>query len=59
MHLFRFSIWSVFFSFSLDCFVLVFAFIVLGLVSSVLSQEIGWEERLRNDPFCVKWDKKP
>jgi len=27
---------------------------VLGLVSSVLSQEIGWEERLRNDLFCVK-----
>jgi len=27
----------------------VFAFVVLGLVSSVLSQRIGWEERLRND----------
>jgi len=25
---------------------MVFAFVVLGLVSSVLSQEIGWEERL-------------
>jgi len=23
---------------------------------SVLSQEIGWEERLRNDLFCVEWD---
>jgi len=23
---------------------------------SVLSQEIGWEERLRNDLFCVDWD---
>jgi len=24
--------------------------------SSVLSQEIGWEERLRNDLFCVGWN---
>jgi len=28
---------------------------VLGLVSSVLSQEICWEERLQNDLFCVEW----
>jgi len=37
-------------------------FIVLALVSSVSSQEIieiGWEERLRNDLFCVEWDAKP
>ena len=27
---------------------------VLGLVSSVLNQEIGWEERLRHDLFYVK-----
>ena len=26
---------------------------------SVLSQEIGWEERLRNDLFYVEWDVKP
>ena len=26
---------------------------------SVLSQQIGWEERPRNDLFCVKWDVKP
>jgi len=26
---------------------------------SVLSQEIGWEERLRNDLFCIGWDVKP
>jgi len=26
---------------------------------SVLSQEIGWEEPLRNDLFCVEWDVKP
>jgi len=52
----------VFFHVSLGHFVLVlFAFVVL--VSSVLSQEIGcqaigWEERLRNEPFCVEWDVK-
>ena len=26
---------------------------------SVLSQEIGWEECLRNDLFCVEWDARP
>ena len=37
----------VFFYVSLGCFVLVLlVFVVLGLVSSVLSQEIGWEECL-------------
>jgi len=37
----------------------IFAFVVLGLVSSVLSEEIGWEERLQNDLFCVDWGVKP
>jgi len=37
----------------------MFAFIVLDLVFSVLSQEIGWAEHLRSDLFCVKWDVKP
>jgi len=37
----------------------LFAFVVLGVVSSILSQEIGWEERLRNDLFYVEWDVKP
>jgi len=40
----------------LDYFVLVlYTFVVsgLGLVLSVLRQEIGWEERLQNDLFCV------
>ena len=23
------------------------------------SQEIGWEEHVRNDQFCVEWDVKP
>jgi len=42
------------FCFSLDYFVpVLFAFVVLGLVSSVLRQEIGWEESLRNEVFCV------
>ena len=35
------------------------AFVVLDLVSSVQCQEIGWEERLRNDLFGVDWDVKP
>ena len=46
--------------FSLDHFGLVlFAFVVLGLASSVLSQKFGWAERLRNDLFCGKLDVKP
>jgi len=50
----------MFFWFSLDYFVCVlFAFVVLDLVSSVLHQVIGWQERLRNDLFCVEWDVKP
>ena len=41
--------------FSLDYFVLVlYALDVLDLVSSVLSQEIGWEERLRSDLFVSR-----
>ena len=30
--------------------------VLLGLVYSVPSQEIGWKESLRNDLFCVEWD---
>jgi len=37
----------------------LFAFVVLGLIFSVLHQEIGWEERLQNDVLCVKWNVKP
>jgi len=45
--LFRLRILCVFFWLSLNYFVLaLFAFVVFGLVSSALSQEIGWEERL-------------
>ena len=34
------------------------AFVVLGFVFSIPSQEIGFGKRLRNDLFCVKWDVK-
>jgi len=34
----------------------MFAFLVLNLVFHLLSQEIGWEERLRNDLFYIEWD---
>ena len=46
------------FWFSLDYFVLaLFASVVLALVCSVLRQEIGWEERLRDDLCVVElWD---
>jgi len=47
---FRFSVFRV----TLDHFIRVFlAFVVLGLVSSVASQRIGWEERLRNMTHSV------
>jgi len=41
------------------CYFVVFAFVVLGLVSFVLSQELGWEEHRQNDLFCDEWDVKP
>jgi len=31
----------------------MFAFVVFDLVFPVLNQDIGWEERVRNDLFCV------
>jgi len=35
-------------------------FVVLGLVSLGLSQEIGWEEpTLKWHVLCVEWDVKP
>jgi len=50
----------VFFSrLALDYFVdVLFAVVVLGLVSSLVSQEIGWEERLRNDLFLCQVERK-
>jgi len=51
MHLFRFSILCVFW-FSLDYFILLlFFFVVLGFISSVICQEIGI--------ICVKSDVNP
>ena len=38
---------------------MLLAFVALGLVYAVLCQEIGWEEYLWNDLFCVQWDVKP
>jgi len=53
VRLFRLA-FCAFFCLSLDYFVLVlFAFVVLSLLSSVLCEEIGWEERLRNDLFFI------
>jgi len=34
-------------------------FCCVGFSSLVLSQEIGWKERFRNDLYCVGWDFKP
>ena len=39
-------------------FIVFVRLVLLGIVSSVPSQETGWEERLRNDLFCVEWDVK-
>jgi len=44
--------WTISFS----CFFLLFLCSICFF--SVLRQEIGWEERLRNDLFCVEWDVK-
>jgi len=53
-------VYFVFFCVILDHFSFVFSSVVLlGLVFSVPSQEIGWEERLQNDLFFVEWDVKP
>ena len=35
------------------CYGCMFAFVVFDLFSSVLSQGIGWEERLRNDLYIL------
>ena len=41
------------------CYGCMFAFVVFDFRFSILSQEIGREERLQNDLFCVEWDVKP
>jgi len=35
------------------------AFVLLSLVFSLPSQEIGLGERLRNELFCIEWEVKP
>ena len=37
----------------------MFTLVVFVLVFFILSWEIGWEECLQNDLFCVEWDIKP
>jgi len=50
----------MYFCVSLDQFIpVLLAFVVLGLVFSAPSQEIGWAECLRNDLFRVEWYVKP
>jgi len=50
----------VFFWFSLDYFVLVlFAFTVLGLVSSVLAKRLAGKYVSEMTYFCVEWVVKP
>jgi len=62
----RFSFSVVILCYSLSVLDLAFwdylylcAFVELDLISAVLCQEIGYEERLLNDPYCVEWDVKP
>jgi len=51
------SLLFIYFCVCLDHFIpVLLAFVVLGLVSSVPIQELVWEERLRDDLFCVEWD---
>jgi len=37
----------------------MFALLCFSFSVGLLSQEIGWEECVRNDLFCVEWDVKP
>jgi len=43
---------------SLFCYYCIFCYGCM-FVCVILSREIGWEERLQNDLFCVGWDVKP
>ena len=53
-------VFCVFFYVSFGHFVLVsLAYVVLGLVFLILSQEIGWEKHLGNDPFLCLMGRKP
>jgi len=50
---------NFFVGFCIFCYGCLFAFVALNLVFLVLCQEIGWEERLQNNLFCVRWYVKP
>jgi len=56
--LFKFNLYRVF-ALALDHLIpVLLASVALDLVSSVPSQEIGWEECFRNDLFGFEWDVK-
>ena len=55
---FRFFRFRYVFVFFLSFCSHVVCFVVLDLIYSVLSQEIGWEELLWNELFCVEYDVK-
>jgi len=38
---------------------ILWLFLVSDFCFLGISQEIGWEEHLQNDRFCVEWDVKP
>jgi len=59
VHFGKFNILSVFCVNLNHRIAVLLAFVVFGLVSSVSGQEIGWENLLRNNLSCVKWDIKP
>jgi len=40
-------------------YIFLWLFLVFDFCFLSTSQEIGWEEHLRNDLFCIKWDVKP
>jgi len=54
---------ALIFLFILCCSIFVFrinvCFCGVTLILFSTDQEIGWEEHLGNDLFCVEWDVKP
>jgi len=57
--LFRFIIYVLFVLAYISLFIVLLAFVVLGLVSSVQSQAFGCKELICNDVFCVQSNVKP
>jgi len=50
--------WLEFFGFILCCSILCYGCMFIFVVFILVFQEIGWEERLRNDLCCVELDVK-